>query len=68
MLQTESQGGQEVAFTYSVTFVDSPTVWATRWDPYFRLQGRVRFLSIANSILIAAFRESSRLAFFPRGM
>lgn len=59
VLQTESEGEHEVAFTYSVTFVDSPTVWATRWDPYFRLQGRVRFLSIANSLLIAAFCEYS---------
>lgn len=53
----EDEGEPEVAFTYSLTFVDSPTVWATRWDPYFRLQGRVRFLSIANSLLIAAFRK-----------
>ncbi|KPV71828.1 uncharacterized protein RHOBADRAFT_40167 [Rhodotorula graminis WP1] len=49
-------GEQEVAFTYSVTWRESATPWATRWDAYLHiLSPRIHVLALFNSFVICGF-------------
>lgn len=43
----------DVLFTYSVTFVESPTAWATRWDKYLHVYDpKIQWFSLVNFSLI----------------
>ncbi|TNY20348.1 endosomal P24A protein [Rhodotorula diobovata] len=49
-------GEQRVAYTYSVTWRESATPWATRWDTYLRiLTPRIHVLALFNSFVICGF-------------
>lgn len=46
----------EIAYTYSVVWRESPTTFGTRFDHYLRVfDPRIHVLSLINSIVIAAF-------------
>ncbi|VVT58768.1 uncharacterized protein SAPINGB_P006374 [Magnusiomyces paraingens] len=46
----------QVVFTYSVTWVPSSTVWATRWDKYLHVfNPSIQWFSLANSIISVLF-------------
>ncbi|KAG7881739.1 hypothetical protein KL907_001394 [Ogataea polymorpha] len=45
-----------VTFTYSVYFIESPTVWATRWDKYLHVYDpKIQWFSLVNFSLIVIF-------------
>ncbi|KAK9480757.1 hypothetical protein V1514DRAFT_361544 [Lipomyces japonicus] len=45
-----------VTFTYSVTWVESPTAWATRWDKYLHVfDPKIHWFSLINSSIIVVF-------------
>ncbi|KAG0643888.1 hypothetical protein HOY80DRAFT_944091 [Tuber brumale] len=49
-------GQTDVVFTYSVFWIPSPTVWATRWDKYLRVvEPRIHWFSLVNSAIIVVF-------------
>lgn len=49
----QKQSETEVAFTYDVTFVESSTPWATRWDKYLHVYDpKVQWFSLINFSLI----------------
>lgn len=51
-----SDATNEIAYTYSVAWRESPTTFATRWDHYLRVfDPRIHVLSLINSIVIALF-------------
>ncbi|KAI5070332.1 hypothetical protein GOP47_0014675 [Adiantum capillus-veneris] len=39
MLPQEVEGGQEIIFTYDVSFTESNIKWASRWDVYLNMDG-----------------------------
>ncbi|SCV69947.1 BQ2448_1341 [Microbotryum intermedium] len=46
----------KIAYTYSIIWKESATPWSTRWDHYLRVSNpRIHVLSLASSIIIAAF-------------
>jgi len=46
----------KVQFTYSVSWVKSPTAWATRWDKYLHVwDPKIHWLSLINSTVIVVF-------------
>ncbi|ORY95586.1 hypothetical protein BCR43DRAFT_515700 [Syncephalastrum racemosum] len=50
------KGGDRVVYTYSVNWVPSSTVWATRWDNYLHiLDPSIHWFSLVNSIVIVLF-------------
>lgn len=52
----KSDGDTPVAFTYSVTWIPSETVWATRWDKYLHVYDpSIHWFSLVNSIIIVVF-------------
>ncbi|GAA5853338.1 hypothetical protein JCM9279_003364 [Rhodotorula babjevae] len=56
VLRAPGDGEQEVAFTYSVTWRESATPWATRWDAYLHiLSPRIHVLALFNSFVICGF-------------
>ncbi|KAG7812275.1 hypothetical protein KL921_001507 [Ogataea angusta] len=53
-LSQEAETG--VTFTYSVYFIESPTVWATRWDKYLHVYDpKIQWFSLVNFSLIVIF-------------
>ncbi|KAA8905014.1 hypothetical protein TRICI_005342 [Trichomonascus ciferrii] len=47
---------QEVTYTYSVSWVESPTPWATRWDKYLHVYDpKIHWFSLVNSVIIVMF-------------
>ncbi|KAF5385829.1 hypothetical protein D9615_002243 [Tricholomella constricta] len=47
---------QTIRYTYRVTWNESDTSWATRWDSYLHiLDPRIHWFSLINSIVIAIF-------------
>ncbi|EWC46106.1 hypothetical protein DRE_04680 [Drechslerella stenobrocha 248] len=49
-------GDTEVAFTYTVYWIESPTAWATRWDKYLHVfDPRIHWFSLVNSAIIVVF-------------
>lgn len=49
-------GTTDVLFTYSVNWVPSDTVWATRWDKYLHVYDpSIHWFSLINSIIIVIF-------------
>lgn len=43
----------EVSFTYSVSWTESPTVWATRWDRYLYIMSpKIHWFSLVNSMVV----------------
>ena len=53
LLNFSSFSEQEVFFTYSIKWVHSPTVWATRWDKYLHVfEPRIHWFSLINSTVI----------------
>lgn len=52
----KTDGETKVAFTYSVSWSPSTTVWATRWDKYLHVYDpSIHWFSLINSIIIVAF-------------
>ncbi|CEG64338.1 hypothetical protein RMATCC62417_01327 [Rhizopus microsporus] len=48
--------GDQVVYTYSVTWKPSDNPWATRWDNYLRIQDpSIHWFSLNNSIVIVLF-------------
>jgi len=46
----------QVAFTYSVSWVKSPTPWASRWDIYLKMtDNQIHWFAIINSIIVVLF-------------
>ncbi|KAL8292186.1 hypothetical protein RQP46_001652 [Phenoliferia psychrophenolica] len=46
----------QIPYTYSIAWRESPTPWATRWDSYLRVfDPRIHVLSLINSIVVALF-------------
>jgi transmembrane 9 superfamily protein 2/4 len=57
LLQLRTGGAsQQIAYTYSTYWEESPTPWATRWDNYLRVfDPRIHWFALINSIIIVAF-------------
>jgi transmembrane 9 superfamily protein 2/4 len=52
----DEAGDTEVQFTYSVSWVPSKTVWATRWDKYLHVfDPKIHWFSLINSAVIVVF-------------
>lgn len=52
----KENGETKVTFTYSVNWIPSQTVWATRWDKYLHVYDpSIHWFSLINSIIIVAF-------------
>lgn len=48
--------GQEIIFTYDVSFTESETKWASRWDVYLNMSDdQIHWFSIINSLMIVLF-------------
>ncbi|PMD47804.1 hypothetical protein L207DRAFT_540557 [Hyaloscypha variabilis F] len=55
-LELDEKGQTEVPFTYSVTWVESTTAWATRWDKYLHVfDPKIHWFSLVNSAIIVVF-------------
>jgi transmembrane 9 superfamily protein 2/4 len=57
-----ARAGESIAFTYDVTYVESPQAWATRWDPLLAPTGGavgggggVHWFALTNSAAVALF-------------
>ncbi|KAI5058909.1 hypothetical protein GOP47_0027079 [Adiantum capillus-veneris] len=54
--QQPVQEGEQITFSYDVTFVKSDIRWPSRWDAYLKMEGaRVHWFSILNSLMVIAF-------------
>ncbi|KAG2193602.1 hypothetical protein INT47_012980 [Mucor saturninus] len=52
----KEDGKSTVVYTYSVNWIPSETVWATRWDGYlYVLDPSIHWFSLINSIIIVLF-------------
>eukprot|EP00250_Pteridium_aquilinum_P014741 c22170_g2_i1 orf=115-1797(+) len=52
----EVDEGQEIIFTYDVTFTESNIKWASRWDLYLNMSDdQIHWFSIINSLMIVLF-------------
>ncbi|KAK3379130.1 hypothetical protein B0T24DRAFT_522472 [Lasiosphaeria ovina] len=52
----EKSDDNDVTFTYSVSWVPSPTAWATRWDKYLHvIDPKIHWFSLVNSAFIVVF-------------
>ena len=48
--------GEEIVFTYDVTFEESPIRWASRWDTYLQMEDvEIHWFSVVNSAMIPIF-------------
>merc|ERR1719311_1924362 len=47
----------EIAYTYSVSWTESPIRWASRWDSYLKMTGtaQIHWFSLLNSMMIMIF-------------
>ncbi|KAK3324492.1 hypothetical protein B0T19DRAFT_231395 [Cercophora scortea] len=55
-IQLGESSETKVQFTYSVYWIPSPTVWATRWDKYLHVfDPRIHWFSLVNSAVIVVF-------------
>ncbi|KAI8391495.1 uncharacterized protein BYT42DRAFT_197298 [Radiomyces spectabilis] len=54
--QLKGDGSDKVLYTYDVTWKESTTEWATRWDSYLYIQDpSIHWFSLINSIVIVLF-------------
>ncbi|KAH7277641.1 hypothetical protein KP509_39G060600 [Ceratopteris richardii] len=54
--QQPVQEGEQITFSYDVTFIKSDIRWPSRWDAYLKMEGaRVHWFSILNSLMVIAF-------------
>ncbi|MCO5603793.1 hypothetical protein L7F22_057945 [Adiantum nelumboides] len=54
--QQPVQEGEQITFSYDVTFMKSDIRWPSRWDAYLKMEGaRVHWFSILNSLMVIAF-------------
>lgn len=52
----EVDDNKEIVFTYDVTFEESSTKWASRWDTYLLMNDdQIHWFSIINSLMIVLF-------------
>ncbi|SAM06269.1 hypothetical protein [Absidia glauca] len=52
----KADSADKVIYTYSVTWTESNTAWATRWDSYLHiLDPSIHWFSLVNSIVIVLF-------------
>lgn len=50
------QEGEQITFSYDVSFVRSDIRWPSRWDAYLKMEGaRVHWFSILNSLMVITF-------------
>ena len=55
-LVLSEEGDTKVQFTYSVTWKQSDTAWATRWDKYLHVYDpKIQWFSLINSAVIVVF-------------
>jgi transmembrane 9 superfamily protein 2/4 len=55
----EVKEGEKIVYTYDVTWEESATRWASRWDAYLRMPGgKVHWFAILNSTLIVLVMAS----------
>ncbi|GMG30422.1 unnamed protein product [Ambrosiozyma monospora] len=55
-VELNQQQETSVVFTYSIRFIESPTVWATRWDKYLHVYDpKIQWFSLVNFSLIVIF-------------
>ncbi|KAG2016055.1 endosomal P24A protein [Coprinopsis cinerea AmutBmut pab1-1] len=55
-LKLNEDGTQAVRYTYRVTWMESDTPWATRWDNYLHIfDPRIHWFSLINSLVIVVF-------------
>ncbi|KAH7288215.1 hypothetical protein KP509_31G017400 [Ceratopteris richardii] len=56
MQPQEVEEGQEIIFTYDVSFTESNIKWASRWDVYLNMSDdQIHWFSIINSLMIVLF-------------
>lgn len=55
-LLLDEKGNQSIRYTYRVSWNESDTPWATRWDNYLHIfDPRIHWFSLINSIIIVVF-------------
>ncbi|CAL5229966.1 g13397 [Coccomyxa viridis] len=55
-IKQEVKEGEEIVFTYDVTFKQSDIRWASRWDTYLLMtDDQIHWFSIINSLMIVLF-------------
>lgn len=58
-----------VQFSYSVYWVESPTVWATRWDKYLRVYDpKIHWFSLINSSVIVVVLVATVMSILVRAL
>ncbi|ODV90222.1 hypothetical protein CANCADRAFT_1952 [Tortispora caseinolytica NRRL Y-17796] len=56
LISLDSDSATEVVYTYSVSWKESATPWATRWDKYLEVEdSKIHWFSIVNSSAIVVF-------------
>ncbi|KAF9049763.1 endosomal P24A protein [Panaeolus papilionaceus] len=56
LILNEESRSQKIRYTYRVTWNESDTPWATRWDNYLHVfDPRIHWFSLLNSIVIVVF-------------
>jgi transmembrane 9 superfamily protein 2/4 len=62
-------GVNSVSFTYSVSWIDDPIPWGTRWDHYLHVYDpQIHWISIVNSIAIVVLLSSVLFAILVRAL
>ncbi|EHA51517.1 hypothetical protein MCOR27_000388 [Pyricularia oryzae] len=62
-------GETPVQFSYSVYWVESPTVWATRWDKYLRVfDPKIHWFSLINSTVIVLVLVATVMSILVRAL
>ncbi|KAL2621947.1 hypothetical protein R1flu_002152 [Riccia fluitans] len=52
----EIKVGEQIVYSYDVTFVKSDIRWPSRWDAFLKMEGaRVHWFSILNSLMVISF-------------
>ncbi|ODQ63668.1 hypothetical protein NADFUDRAFT_48014 [Nadsonia fulvescens var. elongata DSM 6958] len=65
----ETNKEHSVGFTYSVTWVESSTPWATRWDKYLHVYDpKIHWFSLVNSTIIVGFLAGMVISILVRAL
>lgn len=68
-VSVDRDGDTEVNYTYSVSWKESNTPWATRWDKYLHvLDPNIHWISLVNSVLVAVILSALVLVVLLRAL
>ncbi|KAL8347789.1 hypothetical protein RB601_002889 [Gaeumannomyces tritici] len=68
-MMLSEDGDTNVKFSYTVKWVESPTVWATRWDKYLRVfDPKIHWFSLINSSVIVVVLVSTVMGILVRAL